>query len=53
MGETVWDGRNHTLYETPDLSNYQPGALQPGENVHVQLICALHKRFSSMRNQRQ
>ena len=24
MGETVWDGRNHTLYETPDLSHYQP-----------------------------
>ena len=20
----MWDGRNHSLYETPDISNYQP-----------------------------
>ena len=24
MGETVWDGANRTLFETPDLTNYQP-----------------------------
>ena len=24
MGETVWDGENPTLFETPNLSKYQP-----------------------------
>lgn len=23
MGDTVWDGQNHTLLDTPELSNYQ------------------------------
>ena len=24
MGETVWNGKNPTLFETPNLSKYQP-----------------------------
>lgn len=24
MGDTVWDGKNHTLLDTPELSSYQP-----------------------------
>ena len=23
MGDTAWDGQNHTLLDTPELSNYQ------------------------------
>ena len=24
MGETVWDGQNRAIFDTPDLTNYQP-----------------------------
>ena len=25
MGDSVWEGENRTLFETPDINNYQPG----------------------------